>query len=71
MQIGASLGATACQTTEDDNLLTKGRMGAKSNGTATMIYPTSPHFFRARARRACRARLSERHPGEGERAALP
>ncbi len=49
MQIGASLGATACQTTEDDNLLTKGRMGAKSNGTSTVIHPTSPHFFRARA----------------------
>jgi succinate dehydrogenase/fumarate reductase flavoprotein subunit len=49
MQIGASLGATACQTTEDDNLLTKGRMGAKFNGTATIIHPTSPHMFRARA----------------------
>ena len=49
MQIGASLGATACQTTEDDNLLTKGRMGAKSNGTSTVIHPTSPHMFRARA----------------------
>ena len=30
MQIGAALGATACQTTQDDNLLNKGRMGAKS-----------------------------------------
>jgi hypothetical protein len=49
MQIGASLGATACQTTQDDNMLNKGRMGAKSNGSATNIYPTSPHFFRARA----------------------
>ena len=49
MEIGASLGATACQTTQDDNLLTKGRIGAKFNGTATTIYPTSPHFFRARA----------------------
>ena len=49
MDIGASLGATACQTTQDDNLLTKGRIGAKFNGTATTIYPTSPHFFRARA----------------------
>jgi urocanate reductase len=49
MQIGASLGGTACQTTEDDNLLTKGRMGVKSNGTSTVIYPTSPHMFRARA----------------------
>jgi succinate dehydrogenase/fumarate reductase flavoprotein subunit len=49
MQIGASLGATACQTTQDDNLITKGRMGAKSNGSATNIYPTSPHFFRAKA----------------------
>jgi urocanate reductase len=49
MSIGASLGATACQTTQDDNMLNKGRMGAKSNGSATTIYPTSPHFFRARA----------------------
>ncbi len=49
MEIGASLGATACQTTQDDNLLTKGRIGVKSNGTATTIYATSPHFFRARA----------------------
>src|SRR5262249_21302561 len=49
MEIGASLGATACQTTQDDNLLTKGRIGAKFNGTTTTIYPTSPHFFRARA----------------------
>jgi hypothetical protein len=49
MEIGASLGATACQTTQDDNLLTKGRIGAKYNGTATVIHPTSPHFFRARA----------------------
>ena len=49
MQIGAALGATACQTTEDDNMLNKGRMGAKSNGAATVIYPTRPHMFRARA----------------------
>jgi hypothetical protein len=49
MQIGAALGATACQTTQDDNMLNKGRMGMKSNGSATVIYPTSPHFFRARA----------------------
>src|SRR5215471_7045645 len=49
MEIGAALGATACQTTQDDNLLTKGRMGKKSNGTITELYPTSPHFFRARA----------------------
>jgi hypothetical protein len=49
MEIGASLGATACQTTQDDNMLNKGRMGVKSNGSATTIYPTSPHFFRARA----------------------
>jgi urocanate reductase len=49
MEIGAALGATACQTTQDDNLLTKGRMGKKSNGTATDIYATSPHFFRAGA----------------------
>src|SRR5262249_6987542 len=49
MEIGASLGATTCQTTQDDNLLTKARIGAKFNGTATTIYPTSPHFFRARA----------------------
>jgi succinate dehydrogenase/fumarate reductase flavoprotein subunit len=49
MEIGAALGATACQTTQDDNLLTKGRMGKKSNGTATDLYATSPHFFRAGA----------------------
>ena len=49
MKVGAALGATACQTTEDDNMLNKGRMGAKSNGAATVIYPTSPHMFRARA----------------------
>lgn len=49
MEIGAALGATACQTTQDDNLITKGRMGKKSNGTVTELYPTSPHFFRARA----------------------
>ncbi len=49
MEIGAALGATACQTTQDDNLITKGRMGKKSNGTATQLYPTSPHFFRAGA----------------------
>jgi hypothetical protein len=49
MEIGAALGATACQTTQDDNLLTKGRMGKKSNGSATELYPTAPHFFRARA----------------------
>jgi succinate dehydrogenase/fumarate reductase flavoprotein subunit len=49
MEIGASLGATACQTTQDDNMLNKGRMGSWSNGSATVIYPTSPHFFRAKA----------------------
>jgi urocanate reductase len=49
MEIGAAIGATACQTTEDDNLLNKGRMGKKSNGSATDLYPTAPHFFRARA----------------------
>ena len=47
--IGAALGATACQTTQDDNLITKGRMGKKSNGSATVLYETAPHFFRARA----------------------
>src|SRR5262249_17313329 len=46
---GAALGATACQTTQDDNLINKGRMGKKSNGSATELYPTAPHFFRARA----------------------
>jgi succinate dehydrogenase/fumarate reductase flavoprotein subunit len=49
MEIGAALGATACQTTQDDNLLNKGRMGKKSNGSATDLHPTAPHFFRARA----------------------
>ena len=71
MEIGASLGATACQTTQDDNMLNKGRMGARSNGSATEIYPTSPHFFRAKARRASGSRLSGRDPGEGEWPALP
>ena len=47
MEIGAALGATACQTTQDDNLITKGRMAKKYNGGATTIYPTAPHFFRA------------------------
>ncbi len=49
MEIGASLGATACQTTQDDNLINKGRMGKKSNGSATTLYATAPHFFRAGA----------------------
>jgi urocanate reductase len=49
MEIGAALGATACQTTQDDNEINKGRMGKKSNGSATDLYPTSPHFFRAGA----------------------
>jgi hypothetical protein len=49
MAIGASLGATACQTTQDDNLINKGRMGKKSNGGGTELYATAPHFFRARA----------------------
>jgi urocanate reductase len=49
MEIGAALGATACQTTQDDNLLTKGRMGKKSNGSGTELYPNAPHFFRAKA----------------------
>jgi hypothetical protein len=49
MEIGAALGATACQTTQDDNLINKGRMGKKSNGQGTALYPTSPHFFRAGA----------------------
>jgi urocanate reductase len=47
MEIGASIGATACQTTQDDNQITKGRMAKKYNGGATQIYPTAPHFFRA------------------------
>jgi urocanate reductase len=49
MEIGAALGATACQTVQEDHLINKGRMGKKSNGGATELYPTSPHFFRARA----------------------
>jgi urocanate reductase len=49
MEIGAALGATACQTTQDDNLITKGRMAKKCNGSATQIYPSAPHFFRAGA----------------------
>ena len=70
MEIGAALGATACQTTQDDNLITKGRMGKKSNGTITELYTTGPHFFRARRARPHGQGLSERDPGEGERAAL-
>ena len=49
MEIGAALGATACQTTQDDNLINKGRMGKKYNGSATQVYQTAPHFFRAGA----------------------
>jgi hypothetical protein len=49
MEIGAALGATACQTTQDDNLINKGRMGKRCNGSATQIYATAPHFFRAGA----------------------
>jgi len=49
MEIGAALGATACQTVQEDHLINKGRMGKKSNGGATQLYPTSPHFFRAGA----------------------
>ncbi len=49
MEIGAALGATACQTTQDDNLINKGRMGKKFNGSATTVYQTAPHFFRAGA----------------------
>jgi urocanate reductase len=36
-------------TEEYHNLITKGRMGKQSNSTVTELYPTSPHFFRARA----------------------
>ena len=49
MDIGAALGATACQTTQDDHLINKGRMGKKSNGSGTELYADAPHFFRARA----------------------
>jgi hypothetical protein len=49
MEIGAALGATACQTVQEDHLINKGRMGKKSNGGATQLYATSPHFFRAGA----------------------
>src|ERR1700692_2358819 len=49
MEIGAALGATACQTTQDSNLINKSHTGKKYNGSATQIYPTSPHFFRAGA----------------------
>ena len=49
MEIGAALGATACQTTQDDNLITKGRMAKRCNGSATQIYATAPHFFRVGA----------------------
>ena len=46
MEIGAALGATGCQTIQEDHLINKGRIGKKSNGSATELYPTSPHFFR-------------------------
>lgn len=49
MAIGAALGATALETTRNDNLITKGRLGKKYNGIGTQVYVTSPHFFRARA----------------------
>lgn len=50
MAIGAALGATANQTTEDDHLLGKGgRLGKKNNGSYTALFETSPHFFRAGA----------------------
>ena len=49
MAIGAALGATACQTTQDDWIISKGRLGKKSNGMYTDLFPTSPHFFRAGA----------------------
>jgi urocanate reductase len=49
MEIGAALGATGCQTIQEDHLINKGRIGKKSNGSATELYPTSPHFFRAGA----------------------
>jgi succinate dehydrogenase/fumarate reductase flavoprotein subunit len=49
MEIGAALGGTACQTVQEDHLINKGRIGKKSNGSATDLYATAPHFFRARA----------------------
>jgi urocanate reductase len=49
MEIGAALGATGCQTIQEDHLINKGRIGKRSNGSATELYPTSPHFFRAGA----------------------
>jgi urocanate reductase len=49
MEIGAALGGTGCQTVQEDHLINKGRLGKKSNGSATELYPTSPHFFRAGA----------------------
>lgn len=49
MEIGAALGGTGCQTIQEDHLINKGRIGKKSNGSGTELYPTSPHFFRAGA----------------------
>jgi urocanate reductase len=49
MEIGAALGGTGCQTIQEDHLINKGRIGKKSNGSATELYPTSRHFFRAGA----------------------
>ena len=70
MEIGAALGATACQTTQDDNLLNKGRMGKKSNGSATELYRDRAAFLPRPRHRARGAGLPERHPGQGERPAL-
>ena len=39
MEIGAALGATGCQTIQEDHLINKGRIGKKSNGSATELYP--------------------------------
>jgi hypothetical protein len=71
MEIGAALGATACQTTQDDNLLTKGRMGKKSNGTVNRSLRDQPAFLPCRRAWVASERLPERNPGEGERASLP
>jgi urocanate reductase len=49
MEVGAALGATACQTIQEDHLINKGRIAKKSNGSGTELYPDSPHFFRAGA----------------------
>ena len=71
MQIGAALGATACQTTRGRQPAQQGPHGHEVERRRDRD-PSDRAAYVPRARRRARgARLSERHPGEGERAALP